>query len=68
MSKPPVTYLQQFENADDTLRKYMMHEFAANGAKYLVLSDTLIKQIMFRPALKEMLMAETVIYILVMTT
>lgn len=58
MSKPLVTYLQQFENADDTLRKYMMHEFAANGAKYLVLSDTLIKQIMFRPALKEMLMAE----------
>ena len=58
MGKVQVTYLQQFENTNDSIRKYMMHEFAANGAKSLVLSDTLLKQILFRPELKNMVLEE----------
>ena len=46
MFKVPVTYLFDFEYTDETTRPYVMHEFASNGAKHLVLSDTLISMIM----------------------
>ncbi|MBO4632717.1 MAG: sugar phosphate isomerase/epimerase [Lentisphaeria bacterium] len=46
MFQAPVTYLFDFEHTDDKMRPYIMHEFAANGAKHLVLSDTLLRMIM----------------------
>lgn len=58
MSKLPVTYLHEFEKFDDISRPYVFQEFAANGAKHLVLSDTLIRQILHRMPLKKMLMEE----------
>ena len=58
MKNIPITYLHEFGRTDDRLRPYIMHEFAVNGAKHLVLSDTLIQQILARPALKNMLLEE----------
>ena len=46
MSPVPVTFLFDFEQIGSSLRPYVMHEFAANGAKNLVLSGPLIAQIM----------------------
>lgn len=43
---PKLTFLFDFEHVDDRGRRYIMHEFAANGAKHIVLSDTLISQIL----------------------
>ena len=43
----PATYLFDFEHTDDKTRPYIMQEFARNGARHLVLTDTLIRQIMF---------------------
>lgn len=38
----PLTFLYDFENCSEKMYPVIMEEFAANGAKYLVLSDTLI--------------------------
>lgn len=46
MFSVPVTFLFDFKRANETLRPYLMHEFAANGAKHLVLSDDLLRQIL----------------------
>ena len=43
MLPAPVTFLFDFNRTNDLLRPYIMHEFAVNGAKHLVLSDTLLK-------------------------
>lgn len=58
MSSVPVTFLFDFELVGDPLRPYVMHEFAANGAKNLVLSGPLIAQIMQTPALQKTLLKE----------
>ena len=58
MANIPITYLHEFGKADDRLRPYIMHEFAVNGAKHLVLTDTLIQQILSRPSQKRMMMEE----------
>ena len=58
MSTLPITYLHEFEYFDDKTRPYIFQEFAANGAKHIVLSDTLIRQIMARPAQKQMMLDE----------
>ena len=41
----PVTFVPQFGNADERMRKFLLHEFADAGAKHLVLSSELIKAI-----------------------
>lgn len=46
MEQTPITFLFDFENTNSRTRPYILHEFAANGAKNLVLCDTLIGQIM----------------------
>lgn len=46
MLPAPVTYRFNFEYTDDRTRSYVMHEFAANGAKHLVLSETLFRMIL----------------------
>ena len=43
----PVTFLFDFGQTNDLSRPYIMHEFAANGAKNLVLCDSLLRQILF---------------------
>ncbi len=54
----PVTFLFDFEHVSDRMRPYIMHEFAANGAKHLVLSDTLISMILQRAPLANDLLKE----------
>jgi len=49
MSNIPLTYLFDFEHCSDPMRYYVMNEFAANGAWHLVLSDTLIREILKNP-------------------
>ena len=58
MSQFPVTYLHEFETFDDRTRPYIFQEFAANGAKYMVLSDTLLRQIFARPSQKQLMVDE----------
>ena len=41
----PLTYLFEFNRGTDETIPHILHEFAANGAKNLVLSDTLISRI-----------------------
>ena len=47
----PVTFLYDWEYPSDRDRQTVMYEFAANGAKHLVLSDTLLKMIGRTPKL-----------------
>ena len=58
MFKVPVTFLFDFEHTSDAMRPYIMHEFAANGAKHLVLTDTLISMVMQNPGLSSQLQKE----------
>ena len=58
MFQVPVTYLFDFECTDDKTRPYVMHEFAVNGAKHLVLSDTLISMIMRSRKLQDQVLNE----------
>lgn len=53
-----VTYLFDYENIDAKSRSYVMHEFAVNGAKHLVLTDTLLRQILFDRNLADQLRKE----------
>ena len=54
----PVTYLFDFEFCTEKMRPYIMAEFAANGARHLVLSDVLISQCMQNQYLKKQLKEE----------
>ena len=47
----PVTFLYDWEHPRDFDRQTVMYEFAANGAKHLVLTDTLLKMIGRTPKL-----------------
>ena len=42
----PVTFVFSFKSVPDTLRPYILHEFAVNGAKHLVLTNFLIQEMM----------------------
>ena len=46
MLQAPITFRFNFECTDERTRPYVMHEFAANGAKHLVLSETLLRMIL----------------------
>ncbi len=48
-ASPPVTHLFDFEFTNDRMRPYVMAEFAAHGAGNLVLTDTLIREIVKAP-------------------
>ncbi|MBQ7694144.1 MAG: sugar phosphate isomerase/epimerase [Lentisphaeria bacterium] len=54
----PVTFLYDWDVPSDRDRQTVMYEFAANGAKHLVLSDTLIKKIGGTPNLYRQLRSE----------
>ena len=54
----PITYLFDFEFCTEKMRPFIMEEFAANGARHLVLSDVLISQCMQNPRLKTQLTEE----------
>lgn len=54
----PVTYLYQFEGCTESQRRGAMHEFASNGAKHLVLTDSLIGDIIKNHALIDILPKE----------
>ena len=54
----PVTFLFDFGLTDDRTRPYVMHEFAANGAKHLVLSSSLISNVMKDYPLQKTLLQE----------
>ena len=51
----PITYLFDYEFCTEKMRPFIMEEFAANGARHLVLSDVLISQCMQNPRLKTQL-------------
>ena len=46
MFQVPVTFAYGFAGCSEAIRANIMQEFAANGAKHLVLSNPLISQIM----------------------
>ena len=46
MLQAPITFRFNFECTDERTRPYVMHEFAANGANHLVLSETLLRMIL----------------------
>ena len=54
----PVTFLYDWEFPSDRDRQTVMYEFSANGAKHLVLTDTLLKMIGRDPKLYRGLRAE----------
>ena len=54
----PVTFLYDWEYPNDHDRQTVMYEFAANGAKHLVLTDTMLKMICRNPKLYRELRAE----------
>ena len=58
MFQVPVSYLFDFEYTDDRTRPYMMHEFAVNGARHLVLTDALIGMMMRDHAFRKTLLKE----------
>ena len=58
MFSVPISFLFDFEPAGDRIRPYVMHEFAANGAKHLVLSSTLIGEVMKDHLLQNILLRE----------
>lgn len=58
MFNVPVTFLYDYEHISDRMRPYIMQEFALAGAKYLVLSDTLIEMIMAKPGFEDTLLQE----------
>ena len=46
MSSLTVTFLADFKQCDARMRQYLMHGIAVSGAKHLVLSSSLITEIM----------------------
>ena len=58
MFSVPVTYLYEFEHITEKMRPVVMAEFARYGAEYLVLSDTLIQQIISNAGTADKLLQE----------
>lgn len=58
MKELPVTYLFNFDLIDGALRPFILHEYAVNGAKNLVLSVTLLRQMFVDRTLAETLRRE----------
>ena len=45
----PLTYTFSFDQTTDAMRQFIMEEFAANGAKHLVLTNYMVGEIMAKP-------------------
>ena len=58
LSTLPLTYCFEWEIIDETTRRTVMAEFAANGAKHIVLTSGLLKMLTGSPALYRKLPAE----------
>ena len=58
MNNAPVTFLYDFNHVDEKARRWAMHEFAANGAKHLVLTEYLIGRIFYERHLADTLQEE----------
>lgn len=58
MFSVPVTYLYEFEHVTEKMRPVVMAEFARYGAEHLVLSDTLIQQIISNAGTADKLLQE----------
>ena len=58
MFSVPVSFLFDFGQTNAQTRPYVMHEFAANGAKHLVLCNTLIGEVMKDYTLQKTLLDE----------
>lgn len=58
MKDIPVTYLFNWGLIESALRPWVLHEFAANGAENLVLSDTLLRQMYMDRTLADTLRRE----------
>ena len=58
MFSVPVSFLFDFGQVTEQVRPYVMHEFAANGAKHLILSSTLISNVMKDLPLQKILLEE----------
>ena len=54
----PLTFCFEWEHLDERMRRTVMAEFAANGAKHLVLSSDLLKMLAGAPAFYRKLPAE----------
>ena len=46
MKNVPVSFLYDFDKTTESTRRHIMHEFAVNGAENLVLTDSLLKQML----------------------
>ena len=58
LNKLPLTYFFEWDAVDERARRMVMAEFAANGAKHLVLTHTLLKMLCGTPSLYRKLAAE----------
>lgn len=54
----PLSYCFEWDGVDETTRRQIMAEFAANGARHIVLAGGLLKQLAGEPALYRKLAAE----------
>ena len=58
MEKIPVSYFTQYASMDEGVRRCFFREMALNGAKHLVLTSTMITEIMSKPGVKKQLESE----------
>jgi sugar phosphate isomerase/epimerase len=58
LARLPLTYFFEWNAVDEKARRMVMAEFAANGAKHLVLTHTLLKMLCGTPALYRKLAEE----------
>ena len=58
LDRLPLTYCFEWDDVDERSRRQIFAEFAANGAKHLVLTDGLLKKLAGEPAMYRKLPAE----------
>ena len=58
MKKIPITFCYNFSLYEEARRRQILHEFAVNGAKHMVLTDRMVKQIMAEPEWADILNRE----------
>ena len=58
LDRLPLTYYFEWTHCDEPTRRMVMAEFAANGAKHIVLTDELLKMLCGTPSLYRKLAAE----------
>ena len=58
MSNVPVTYLLEYSQYPENVRRSILREFSVNGGKYVVLGDRMISQIVRKPEFAGVLQKE----------